>query len=176
MKRATKKAKARPEQLDALFIAAEYFESCGEPRKAFECLLAGAMAGDQSCQMNLGNFFADGTGVRRDPGKAAYWYQRAYHNVARHGVRSSGAAHNYALDLYRAGKIRRAISWFEKARALKDGSAMVWLARIEVERHGVKGHAKAARLLKQVLKLQVHAEASEQEHEDAARMLRELGG
>jgi TPR repeat protein len=166
-----KKLKPRPDQLEALFIAADYFEEQGELRKAFDCLLAGAQGGDQGCQMNLGNFYGDGTGVRRDLRKAGYWYRRAYENVAVHGVRSSGAAHNYALDLYRAGNLSLAIKWFEKARALKDGSAMNWLAKIEIERRGVAGHKRARRLLNEALALEVRVEASEAEHEQAAAML-----
>ena len=110
----------------------------------------------------------------RDLKKSAYWYRRAYDNRVSHGVRSSESAHNYALDLYRAGKVSQAITWFEKARALKDGSAMTWLAKIEVERRGVKGHKKAIRLLKQALALEVHTEASELEHEEAAQALAKL--
>jgi tetratricopeptide (TPR) repeat protein len=90
------------------------------------------------------------------------------------GVRNSGAAHNYALDLYRAGKIRQAVAWFEKARALNDGSAMIWLAKIEIERKGAKGRDKAMRLLKQVLALKLYSGASEGEHEDAAALLAQL--
>ena len=171
MKSKSRKRGARADQLDALFTAAEYFESRGRLRLAFECLLAGAQDGDQSCQHNLGHFYSAGIGVRRDLKKSAHWYRRAYDNLASHGVRSSGAAHNYALDLYQAGMITQAITWFEKARALKDGSAMNWLAKIEIERHGVKGHKKAIRLLKQVLALEKYSEASELEHEEAAELL-----
>jgi TPR repeat protein len=47
-------------------------------RSAFRLYLAGAKSGDSGCQLNVGNLYDAGTGVRRNPEAALHWYKRAY--------------------------------------------------------------------------------------------------
>ncbi len=150
MKTRRRKAKPTKAQIEALFLAAEYFEEAGEWRAAFQCLLSGAEAGDEFSQLGLGNCYAEGHGVRKDLRKAAYWYRKAYNNQSR-GVRWSTAALNLGIDFRNSGNLKSAIAWFERARALQDGSACLELARIYAARKG--GRRKAVTLLNEVIDL-----------------------
>jgi tetratricopeptide (TPR) repeat protein len=128
----------REDQLEALFAAAEYFDERGELQGAFRCLLDGARGGHASCQINLGNYYSDGTGVRRDHAKAAHWYRKAY---------TQGRSHNLAIDYRNAGNLRAAMAWFRKAIARGDGSSAVELAKLLFARGD---RAEAVRLLHRV--------------------------
>ena len=150
MKSRQRKLQPSKAYIEALFLAAEYLEDRGELRAAFQCLLAGAEGGDEFSQLSLGNYFSDGTGIRKDLKKAAYWYRKAYNNQGR-GVRWSTAALNLAINFRNSGNLKAAMSWFERARALKDGSACLELARIHATRKG--GRRKAVILLKEVIEL-----------------------
>jgi TPR repeat protein len=165
----TRKPKPRVDQIQALFIAAEYFEDRGEVYLAATCLKQAAEHGHESSQLNLGNYYSWGTGVSRDPKKAAYWYKRAYNNQSR-GFRDSAAAVNLAIDLRAAGKTRQAVQWFERARALGDGSASLELAKHYLQ-HGAK--VRAAKLAREVLALD-GSETSELEREEAAELLAKI--
>jgi TPR repeat protein len=110
-------------QTDTLFANASKYEDEGNLRMAFRLYLAGAKAGDGGCQINVGNFFDDGKGVRRNRSKALYWYLRAY----RRGV--SSAAHNIGIVWRKEGKQRRALSWFQKAVRLGDAESNLEIAK-----------------------------------------------
>jgi TPR repeat protein len=150
MKSRARKPKPRKDQVEGLFAAAEYFEDCGQMQAAFFCLLAGAEAGDESSQINLGNFYSEGTGVRKNLKKAAFWYRKAYNNQSR-GIRSSSAAVNLGINFRNSGDLKAAIRWFERARKLQDGSACLELARIHSAHKG--GRRKAMVLLQEVIEL-----------------------
>ena len=94
---------------ESLFIRAEKQEESGNLKSAFRLYLAAAKAGDTSCQINVGNFYDDGLGVRRNRSAAMYWYKRAY----RRG--QACAAHNIGVMWRNEGKYRRALYWFKKA-------------------------------------------------------------
>ena len=89
---------------------------------AFRLLLSGAKSGDISAQLNIGNFYSDGTGVKRNRARALYWYKRAYR-------RSDASAANNIGVLFRAeGQLTRALAWFERAVKLKDVDANLEIA------------------------------------------------
>lgn len=159
--------KRRPEALDAerLFLEAERHEQAGDYRKAFECLSSAARLGHHMSQVNLGNFCASGTGVRRSRKKAAYWYRTAYRNG------NSGGAFNLAIDRRNEGNIRSAVIWFKKAVAMSNGEACVELARIYSARKG--GQKAAADLLRQAIRMSRY-EISEAAKEEAQSLLREM--
>ncbi len=148
-----------------LFLEAERYEETGDFSSAFKCLLAAAQLGDSGSQLNLGNFYASGKGVRKSLEKAAYWYKRAY----RSGDRS--AASNLAIDRRNEGNIRSAVIWFKKAIALKDGDACIPLARIYKGRKG--GQKIAVALLKRALRMS-RSDFSESGREEAESLLKEL--
>jgi TPR repeat protein len=96
-----------PAQFGPFLSESERHEANGDFKKAFISLLAGAKSGDSSCQINLGNAYADGKGVRKNISEAARWYKAAY----RQGERC--AANNLAIDRQTQGNIRSAIFWFK---------------------------------------------------------------
>ncbi len=126
--------RSRNSKTDDLFIRAAKQADKGKLRSAFRLYLAAAKAGDSSCQINLGNFYDDGTGVRRNRSAALYWYKRAY----RHG--ESCAAHNIGVMWRNEQKFERALGWFEKAVILGDDEAHLEIAKhyLRVERNPVK--------------------------------------
>jgi len=70
-------------QSDELFVLAARQEDKGNVRRAAQIYLAGARAGDSIFQLNLGNLYEAGSGVRRDRAAALYWYKRAHNKEAR---------------------------------------------------------------------------------------------
>jgi TPR repeat protein len=48
------------------FVRAGKQADNGNLKSAFRLFLAAAKAGDSSCQINLGNFYDEGTGIRRN--------------------------------------------------------------------------------------------------------------
>ncbi len=147
-----------------LFREAEKHEEAGNLKIAFERLLAGARLNDSSCQVNLGNFYANGRGVRRNLKKAAYWYKKAYRNG------SSCGALNLAIDRRNEGNGRSAVIWFKKAIAMNNGDACIELAKTYKNRKG--GEKAAAGLLRRALRLEI-CEASEEEAESLLKELKE---
>jgi TPR repeat protein len=119
----------RKPQTNELFVRADKEADKGNLKSAFRLFLAAAKAGDSSCQINLGNFYDEGTGVRRNRSAAMYWYKRAY----RRGERC--AAHNIGVMWRNEKKYRRALEWFKKAVRLGDDEANLEIAKhyLEVE-------------------------------------------
>ncbi len=130
---------------EGLFREAEQHEEKGDFRGAFKCLLAAAQLGHHMSQLNLGNFYASGTGVKRDLAKAAHWYKKAYKNGNNDG------ALNLAIDKRNGGNIRSAVIWFKKAVAMNSGEACIELAKIYKARKG--GQKTAADLLRRALRM-----------------------
>lgn len=117
-------------KLDELFIRANKHAEAGNLKQAFRLYLTAAKAGDTSCQVNLGNLYDEGLGVRRNRASAMYWYKRAY----RRGDPS--AANNIGVMLRKKGKYRRALYWFERAVGLGDDEASLEIAKhyLQIER------------------------------------------
>ncbi len=128
-----------------LFREAEQHEEKGDFRGAFKRLSAAAQLGHHMSQLNLGNFYASGTGVRRDLAKAAHWYKKAYKNGNNDG------ALNLAIDRRNEGDVRSAVIWFKKAIAMNSGPACIELAKIYKARKG--GQKTAADLLRRALRM-----------------------
>jgi TPR repeat protein len=158
-------AKKDPIQFGTFLNESERHEANGDFQKAFVALLAGAQQGDSSCQINLGNAYADGRGVRKSLSEAARWYKRAYRQGDRCG------ANNLAIDLQKQGNLRSAIFWFRKAIELHDGDACVLLAKIYLKRRG--GKAKAVELLSRTKTMRTD-DISEAGREEADALLNEL--
>lgn len=151
--------------LESLFLQAERYEEAGDFKSAFKCLLASAQAGDTSSQLNLGNFYADGKGIKKNLAEAARWYKKAYKNGDRTG------ALNLAIDRRNEGRTRSAVIWFKKAVAMNDGDAFIALAKIYRTRKG--GQRTAIDLLRQVL-LMNRTDISDDGKEEAASLLKEI--
>ena len=130
---------------EALFREAEQCEEKGDFGTAFNRLMAAAKLGDPASYLNLGNYYASGTGTAKDLKKAAYWYKKAYQNGF-----SSGAL-NLAIDRRNEGNLRSAIVWFKKAIEMNSGDACIELAKIYGARKG--GQRAAAQLLRRALQM-----------------------
>jgi uncharacterized protein len=108
----TNKAKA-----ENLFIRADRADEQGQSRRAFRLMLAAAKLGDQGAQTNVGNYYADGKGVRRNRSAALYWYKRAYRGG------EACAASNIGVLYRNEGEPNRALAWFKRAVAAGDDEA-----------------------------------------------------
>jgi TPR repeat protein len=115
--------RGRKRNTEELFAQAEKLEESGDLRSAFRLLLVGAKAGHEGCQLNLGNYYDAGTGVRRSRSAALYWYKRAY----RRGV--SSAATNIGVLWRNENKPKLALEWFQKAVRLGDDEAHLDIAK-----------------------------------------------
>jgi TPR repeat protein len=153
----------KPIELDSLFQRADRQLEAGNLRSAFRLFLWGAKAGDTSCQVNLGNLYADGTGVKPSRERALYWYRRAY----RRG--ETCAASNIGVVFRDEGNFKRALAWFERAAELKDGDANLEIAKIYLARND---KTKAIHYLRETRKAESVTEASE---EEAEKLLKQFG-
>jgi uncharacterized protein len=108
---------------DDLFVRADQEADRGDFESAFRLFLAGARAGNIKCQVNLGNFYDEGKGLRRNRSEAIYWYKRAY----RRGHAS--AANNIGVMWRNEKKHNRALLWFKKAVSLGDPEANLEIAK-----------------------------------------------
>jgi len=150
---------------ETLLNEADKYEEMGDLKKAFKCLLAAAQLGDPWGQVNLGNFYASGTGVRRSLEKAAHWYKKAHKNG------NSTAALNLAIDRRNEGHIKSAVIWFKKAIAMNCGEACVALAKLYNARRG--GQKAAGALLRRALRLS-RDDISDAARAEAESFLREM--
>ena len=114
---------SRKSETDDLFSRADKLEDSGDLRAAFRLFLAGAKAGDMSCQLNVGNYYDDGKGIRRNRAAGLYWYRRAY----RRG--DAAAANNIGILWRNEGKSKRALSWFRRAVKMGDDEANLEIAK-----------------------------------------------
>jgi hypothetical protein len=107
---------------------------------AFKRFLALAEGGESEAWLNLGNFYANGIGTRRNRAKAMRWYRRAYRD-------GSGAAASNIATIYRnEGRPRMEAAWYRRAALIDDGDAAVELAKHFLFGSGVRknrGHAAA---------------------------------
>ncbi len=140
---------------EELFIRAGKQEQKGKFRSAFQLYLAAAKSGDTGCQVNVGNFYDDGTGVRRNRKAALYWYKRAY----RRGVAS--AASNIGVVWRNEKNHERAVRWFKKAVRLGDDEANLDIAKYYLGQE--RNQVKAIRHLEKVLRSNRVSEAGMEE-------------
>jgi FimV-like protein len=153
----------RQHELDRLFQRADNHWDEGKLRSAFCLFLAGAKAGDRSCQLNLGNFYSDGIGVQANRDKALYWYRRGY----RRG--DACAANNIGIVFRDENKLKRALTWLERAVKMGNADANLDIAKIYLQ---LNERQKAKRHLNQVCAATQVTEAS---REEAQRLLKSLG-
>ena len=137
MPSATNKAKA-----ERLWIRAEEHRELGKLRSSFRFMLAAAKLGNASAQINVGNYYDDGQGVRRDRSAALYWYKRAY----KHGY--SSAAHNIGVVLRNEGKFKRTLYWFSRAVKMGDEESNLDIGKYYL--YNEKNYRKAILYLKRV--------------------------
>jgi TPR repeat protein len=129
------KSEEKNKRANELFLRACFQEEKGKLLSAFRLYLAAAKLGDTSCQINLGNFYADGRGIKPNRKAAIEWYTKAY----RRGERS--AASNLGAMFRDESKFKDALSWYERAVKLGDGDAILEIAKIHLREPQGRLHA-----------------------------------
>jgi hypothetical protein len=150
-------------ELDLLFTRASKRWDEGKLTSAFRLFLVGAKAGDYGAQLNLGTFYSDGIGVKRNRSQALYWYRRAY----RHG--DGAAASNIGVVYRDEGNLRSALEWFQRAVKFKDADAHLEIAKIYIQRGETE---KALACLKRVRTAKA-GYVTEASREEAKRLVEE---
>ncbi len=89
-------------------------------------MLLAAKLGDTAVMSNLGYFYDEGIGVKRNRPAAMYWYRKAYRKGNYAGANNIGVI--YRME----NKPRPALRWFEKAVALGDIDANLEIAQVYV--------------------------------------------
>lgn len=113
---------------ESLFDRADVYEERGDFASAFRCLFRAAELGDSWGQVNVGNFYAAGKGVRKNLDKAAYWYKKAYRG------RNSAGALNLAIDRKKGAILGRPFFGSRKLSTCVAGMhALSWLRYIVAE-------------------------------------------
>jgi TPR repeat protein len=120
----SKPTRRQPDSPELIFLRADKKWKSGALRSAFRLFLVAARRGDRASQLNVGYFYDQGIGVRRNRDAALRWYKRAY----RRG--DASAAINIGTIWRDENDLRRALSWFERARKLGDGSSNLEIAKV----------------------------------------------
>jgi uncharacterized protein len=154
--RATRKARA-----ESLFIRADKADEAGKFKLAFRLMLAAAKLGDGGAQVNVGNYYDEGKGVRRNRAAALYWYKRAY----RRG--DSGAASNIGVLWRNEGKFDRALGWFFRAAKLGDDEA-----NLEIGKHYLLNEKNPRRAIPYFERVTKSDWVTEAGAEEAAQLLK----
>jgi TPR repeat protein len=152
----------RKRNAEELFTQAEKREESGDLRLAFRLYLAGARAGDIGCQLNVGNYYDAGTGVRRSRLAALYWYKRAY----RRGL--SSAASNIGVLWRNENKPKRALDWFQKAVRLGHDEA-----HLEIAKHYLLNEGKPAKAIRHLEQVRLSKWVTEAGAEEALKPLKQ---
>jgi uncharacterized protein len=104
----------------------------GNLRTAFRLFAECAKTGTVGCMLDLGYFYDEGLGIKKDKALAMYWYKRAYRQ-------GDGAAASNVAILYREmGRNRLTYHWFCRAASRGDGDAEVEAAKLLAVGRGVR--------------------------------------
>ncbi len=153
-------------ELERLFERANEYWDKRKLRSALRLFQIGAKAGDSGSQINLGNFYLDGIGLKPNRALALYWYRRAYQRGER------CAANNMGIVFRDEKKYAQALRWFERAVDLGDGDANLEIAKIYISRTDIP---TAVRYLNQTLRTRKH-DVTEASKEEAQELLSQLKG
>jgi TPR repeat protein len=133
----------------------------GNLQSAFRLFLAAAKAGDRAAQTNIGYFYDNGIGTRRNKATALYWYRRAY----RRG--DASAANNIATIWRDENKAQRALAWFRRAVRLGNVSS-----NLHVAKHYLQNESDLRRAIGYLAKISRSDRVTEAEREEAIRLLK----
>ena len=156
MRRLTKGARA-----ESLWLRAEKQEEQGKMRAAFRLMLASAKLGNVSAQVNVGNYYDDGRGVRRNRLAALHWFKKAY----RRGY--SSAAHNIGVVYRKEGKAHRSLYWFSRSVQLGDAES-----NLEIGKHFLHSENDPRKAIVYFKRVKPTRWVSQAGYEEATRFLR----
>jgi TPR repeat protein len=149
---------------EILLRANETWES-GRNKAALELFLRAAQLGSASAQHNVGYFYDEGIGTKRNLALALSWYRKAWRND-----HQSGTCINIAKLYESKNQMRLAIVWWKKAVAENDGDAALGLAKFYLQR----GKARDSQKAEALLKLVGAARATGDARQEAAKFLKKL--
>ena len=152
----------KKEQAEELFVRAAREYEHGNRRSAFLLMLSAAKLGDIGAQVNVGNYYADAQGVRRNCELALCWYKRAY----RRGY--SAAAHNIGVMLRNENQVKRALQWFVRAVKLGDEES-----NLEIGKHYLMGERNPRRAIPYLRRVKPSRWITEAGAEEAQRLLKQ---
>jgi len=113
----------------------------GQLRNAFRLFLVAANASDKASQLNVGYFYDNGVGTKRNREEALRWYKRAY----RRG--DASAANNIGTIWRDEQKPKRALSWFQPAVKLGDDGSNLEIAMHYLREAPCMTYLKSSRIL-----------------------------
>jgi len=154
------------QRAEDLFTRACYKDDAEQYRSAFRLFLKAAKLGNAGCQINVGNYYSVGTGVKKNLKSAFYWYKLAL----RKGYDS--AANNIGCTYRMEGDYRRALYWLKKAVAMGDVEANANIAKLYIKQ--LKQPKLAIPYLKQVCKAKLYVEVSLAGQQEAKQILNRL--
>jgi len=157
MPRLTNNARA-----EKFWVRAEKEEERGKMRSAFRLMLAAAKLGSASAQINVGNYYDEGKGVRRNRSAALRWYKLAY----RRG--NSGAAHNIGCVWRNEGNLERPLYWFSRAVSLGDDES-----NLDIAKHFLRNQKDPRKAIPYLKRVKPSGFVSKAGLEEAAELLRE---
>jgi uncharacterized protein len=132
---------------DELFTRANALWENRRNKEALQLFTRAAQLGSASAKHNVGYFYDEGIGTKKDFSRALSWYKKAWRSD-----RQSGTCINIA-KLYESRKQPRlAIAWLSKAVGQNDGDAALELAKLYLQRKDRRQIGKAEVLLKSVAK------------------------
>jgi TPR repeat protein len=135
----------------------------GDVKLAYRLFHSLALRGDLGAQLNVGYFFDQGIGVRRNETKALFWYRRAYRR------KHASAANNIGTIYRDRGETDRAIRWFQRAVALGDESGLLEIAKLRL-----RDGKQKARTLKYLERVTRSSSVTQAESEEAKKLLGDL--
>lgn len=148
-----------------IFVRAERLRDRGHQAEAFRLFLAAAKAGDKASQLNVGCFYDEGIGVRRNRSAALYWYKRAY----RRG--DASAANNIGTIWRDEKKPRRALYWFRRAVNLGNDDS-----NLEIAKHYLRVERDPSKAIPYLNKVCRSDRVTETSAEEARKLLKEVTG
>ena len=138
----------------------------GDTKLAFSLFKECANLGMFGCMLDLGYFYDEGIGTKKNKKEAMLWYKKAY----RKGC--SAAASNIAILYKEKNNNRLSFQWYSRAVKLGDGDARVDLAKLYLNGKGVR---PSVTLAKRHLRLALKSKfITEDSREQAASILNEL--
>jgi TPR repeat protein len=156
---------AKEQTADELFARANAMWEKHQNKAAFQLFTRAAELGSASAKHNVGYFYDEGIGTKKNFGRALSWYKRAWRTD-----RQSGTCINIA-KLYESRKQPRlAVAWLKKAVAQNDGDAALELAKLYLQGNVTRQSESAAALLRLVGK----GRSTEDARKEAIKLLKAI--
>lgn len=149
------------------FWKAHDAENKGKYRKAFRFYLKGALAGDASCELNLGYCYDYGIGVKRNKRRALYHYHRCMDRG------DASGANNIGINYLQKGDTEKAKKYLLKAIEMGEHDAALMLAEAFLKEGDLSSAKKFYQMILSADKERV-CESSIETAQERLRLLNEM--